>query len=89
MRFGIPVIACRSGGVPEVVADGVVGLLIEPGSVTELSKSMGKLIENPELRKQMGRAASHHVEKYFTAEKMALNSYRALSEIRNDWSGTI
>ena len=51
----IPVVASRVGGVPEVVIDGVTGILVEPCNYIEISKAIKKLISNPELRFSMGR----------------------------------
>lgn len=50
------VIASRIGGIPDIVEDGVTGLLCEPNSVDDLAKKIAYLWENPELSKQMGRA---------------------------------
>ena len=86
MSFGKPVIGCRAGGTIEVIKDKAVGYLIEPGSVPELIEAIRELIENHDLRMQMGRAAKERVETYFTATIMAKNSYRALETIRSDWN---
>jgi len=52
-----PVIASRIGGIPELVVDGVNGLLFEPGNVTQLRGLIDRVIENPsildELRKNI------------------------------------
>jgi glycosyltransferase involved in cell wall biosynthesis len=57
MSHGLPVIASRIGGLPEVVEDGVTGLLVKPGDSVELVKAMKFLWENPDLCRKMGRAA--------------------------------
>jgi GT2 family glycosyltransferase len=46
---GVPVVASRIGGIPEVIADGVNGLLFEPGSVDDLARQLRRLIDEPEL----------------------------------------
>jgi glycosyltransferase involved in cell wall biosynthesis len=56
MTAGKPVVAARSGGTPEVVADGETGLLFEPGDVAGLGTALGRLAADPELRRRMGEA---------------------------------
>jgi len=56
MAHGLPVIASRIGGLPEVVEDGVTGLLVTPGDSGELIKAMKRLWEDPALCRQMGEA---------------------------------
>lgn len=51
---GVPVIASRVGGMPEVVIDGETGLLVPPGDETALENAMRQLIENPEEARCLG-----------------------------------
>lgn len=51
-----PVIACRVGGIPEIVADEKNGLLVAPGNIPELSAAMVRLANRRELRRQLGKA---------------------------------
>ena len=53
MRYGVPVIGTRVGGVPEVVAEGT-GILVPPGDVSALADAIQKLFEDPEKRTSMG-----------------------------------
>lgn len=63
--MGIPVVATNVGGVPEAVVHGVTGILVEPKSEQDLAEAILRLIENPELRMQMGKAGRQHVlDKY-------------------------
>jgi glycosyltransferase involved in cell wall biosynthesis len=55
-HFGLPVIATRSGGLPEQVQDGVGGYLVEPGSVESLRAAIEKLLQDPQRAKAMGVA---------------------------------
>ncbi len=54
MQFAKPVIGCRAGGIPEVVADNDSGILIEPGNANQLRAALLRLIENADLRRDMG-----------------------------------
>jgi len=61
MSHGLPVIASRIGGLPEVVQDGITGLLFEPGKVEELADKMKQLWGNPTLCRKMGQAGREKV----------------------------
>jgi glycosyltransferase involved in cell wall biosynthesis len=63
-----PVVATRVGGVPDVVADGEDGFLVEPGETGELADRIERLAREPELRERMGAAGrSRVVERYSVA----------------------
>lgn len=55
MAAGLPVIATRSGGTPEIVRDKHAGLLFEPNNVNDLAATLRLLLDFPELRKRFGR----------------------------------
>lgn len=71
MRWGIPVIGCRVGGVPEIIDDGVTGLLVEPNSPDAIADAMVRLLDSPTLRDQLGTAGRTAVESRFSAALMA------------------
>jgi glycosyltransferase involved in cell wall biosynthesis len=52
---GLPVVATRVGGIPELIEDERTGLLIAPDSVEELEQAIRRLIENPELAGELAR----------------------------------
>jgi glycosyltransferase involved in cell wall biosynthesis len=52
--FGLPVIATRVGGIPEQIEHETSGLLVEPGSVSELVAAIHRLLEEPLLARQLG-----------------------------------
>ena len=66
-----PVVATRVGGVPEVVVDGVTGLLVDPGSPSALAKAILDVIEQPERARQMGEAGRQRVEAQFDVARMS------------------
>jgi phosphatidylinositol alpha-1,6-mannosyltransferase len=68
---GLPVIAGRSGGVPEAVAEGVTGMLVSGTDIGELQQAMTVLIESPEKRREMGAAARSRVLAEFTWQRAA------------------
>jgi alpha-maltose-1-phosphate synthase len=55
--FGKPVIATPVGGIPEVLENGKTGYLVPPRDAQSLAKAVITLLQNPELRKEMGRNA--------------------------------
>lgn len=61
MAMKKPVVATRVGGIPELVRDGKTGHLVEVGDVLGLSEAIGRLIENPSLREEMGKAGRRYV----------------------------
>ena len=64
---GIPVVATRDGGIPEVVRDNETGLLVDVGDEEGLVAAVRRLIESPELRSRLGRRAREVVEADFTS----------------------
>jgi len=61
MACGLPVVATRVGGVPEVVQEGVTGFLAEPGDIDTLVDRLTRLCRCPQLRAECGRKARQHV----------------------------
>jgi glycosyltransferase involved in cell wall biosynthesis len=51
---GLPIVACRVGAVPSVVADGVNGLLVGPGAPLELAAALTRLLDDPSERARLG-----------------------------------
>jgi len=78
MAVGRPVIASRIGGLPYTVRDGLTGLLCEPGNAADLAEKLEILLENPELRQQMGMAGRRVFESEFTWDTVIERSYRPL-----------
>lgn len=64
MAAGLPVIATRVGGVPDVVEDGVTGLLAETGDERSLISAMEALYGNEELSQRMGSEARKRIGRY-------------------------
>jgi len=70
MSAGVPVVASRVGGLPEIVEDGVTGLLVE-NRAPEVAAAIHLLMGDAERRERMGAEARRRVEERFTVEKMA------------------
>jgi glycosyltransferase involved in cell wall biosynthesis len=59
-----PIVAARAAAVPETVADGEVGMLVDPDDAQGLARSLSALLTAPELRRTMGEAGRRRVEAY-------------------------
>jgi len=70
MAAGLPVIACRAAAIPEVVEDGVTGVLVPPRDPPALAATMRDLLASPERRREMGDAGRHAVVR-FTPDRVA------------------
>jgi glycosyltransferase involved in cell wall biosynthesis len=70
MSMELPVVATAVSGTPELVNDGVTGVLVPPKDVEALAKPLIKIASNSEQRKRMGLAAKRRVCEMFTIERM-------------------
>jgi N-acetyl-alpha-D-glucosaminyl L-malate synthase BshA len=68
MCFGCPSVATRVGGIPEVVEDGVSGLLVPAGDVDALAHAVQRLIGDPAARFSLGQAARERAQSRFSAD---------------------
>lgn len=66
MQYSNPVVAADSGGSPEVVQDGVTGLLVQYGDIPQLAQALADLCLNPERRAMLGRAGYQRLQEHFT-----------------------
>ena len=71
MRWGTPVVGTTAGGIPEVVEDGVSGVLVRPGMAGELAAAIIDLLRDPGRRAALGAAGRRRVQSEFTLERMA------------------
>jgi glycosyltransferase involved in cell wall biosynthesis len=84
---GTPVIGSRIGGIPEVVQDGISGLLFEPGNETELAEKILYMLHNRGQAITMGRKGRAQVEKTNSPEqyyKSIMEIYRSLATFSPD-----
>jgi glycosyltransferase involved in cell wall biosynthesis len=68
--FGLPVAAAKSGGFPEIVQDGVTGLLVPPDDPKALAQALERLLDEG-LRASLGERARRHIASNFTVKAMA------------------
>ncbi|HHJ39298.1 MAG: hypothetical protein AXA67_12230 [Methylothermaceae bacteria B42] len=73
---GLPIIASRSGGMPEVVEDGVNGLLVPPGDPNALGCAINHLARDSMLRSKMGEAGRQKVLRQFSIASMVEGNWQ-------------
>lgn len=71
MASGVAVVGTASGGVPEIVENGVTGLLVPPADSRALATAIATLLDHPEKKREIEAAALQRVREQFTAEGMA------------------
>jgi glycosyltransferase involved in cell wall biosynthesis len=79
MALGKAVVATRAGGPPEIVTDGINGLLVEPGDVSGLVAALSRLIESSALRRQLGAAGRERARR-FAAPRFAADVLAAVRQ---------
>ena len=70
MAAGCPVIAASVGGLPDVIRDGVNGLLIPAGDTQALAAAIRRLVDDPSFARKLGAAARATIAARFTTETM-------------------
>lgn len=70
MRGGRAVIASAHGGAPEMIVNGVSGVLVPPGDPAALAEAIGRLLDSPAERERIGSAARERILTTFTLERM-------------------
>jgi glycosyltransferase involved in cell wall biosynthesis len=65
MAMQIPVVSTRFSGIPEVIEDGLTGLLVPPQDVGALASALARLLDDPDLRQRLGRRGRRQIEERF------------------------
>lgn len=68
MATGVPVVATRVGGIPEVISDGVDGLLVPPGDPTRLADAIVSVLDDPATRADLGSRGRRRAEHFDLAD---------------------
>ncbi|MBD3237397.1 MAG: glycosyltransferase [Candidatus Eisenbacteria bacterium] len=79
MAAGVPVVASRIYGIPEIVVDGETGMLVPPGESPPLAEALSALLADPARRARMGTAAQRRYAAELTQEIMARRTYGLLA----------
>jgi glycosyltransferase involved in cell wall biosynthesis len=78
-----PVVASRVGGVPELVEDGVEGLLVPPRSPADLADALDRLLRDPQRARELGARAARRAREY-SSERMV----QRLADLYEELCGT-
>jgi glycosyltransferase involved in cell wall biosynthesis len=70
MDLGRPVVATRLGGTAEIIENGVTGLAVEPGDVAGLSRSICKLLDDPQGARALGQAGQQRIRRILSPENI-------------------
>lgn len=103
MSVGLPVVGSATGGIPEVVDDGVTGYLVpieqvQDGTGTpldpdkfvgDLADTLNRVLADPERAAEMGRAARKRVEDHFSWEAIGERTMALYSQILDDRGGSL
>lgn len=69
MASGIPCVAPRITGIPELIRDGVDGLLVTPANIEELAAAIAQMMDRPEMRRQMALSSRERVLDKYNLQK--------------------
>jgi glycosyltransferase involved in cell wall biosynthesis len=81
MRAKLPVIASKVGGIPNVLEDGLCGLLVEAKNIEELANAIIKFSKSKSLRRQFANRAFEAFQKSYSAKNMTESYTRIYSHV--------
>lgn len=81
MSTGKPLVGTTVGGIPQIIDDGVTGILILPRDSERLANAIIFLLENEELRKSMGKNARERVEKELSWDAIAKKTFNVYQRL--------
>jgi len=81
MASGLPVVATRVGGIPEMVEDGMTGLLVEPGDPELLARALERALTDPDWNAHAGRLARERIEREFSIQVRARKLETLIEEL--------
>ncbi|MDI6591922.1 MAG: glycosyltransferase family 4 protein [Patescibacteria group bacterium] len=81
MGAGLPIIATRTGALPEIIENGINGILVEPKDSQALALAIKKILENKKLAEKFGQNAKERVKQKFSLKKMLERTEKIYKEI--------
>jgi len=79
---GLPIVATRHNGLPDVILDGETGILVEEGDSEAMGDAIASLAERPREWVKMGEAGRQHIENTFDLQKQATTMKHWFSELQ-------
>ena len=77
---GVPIVACRAGGIPEIVQDKLNGFLVKPGDSKSLARHIIALLDDPDQLRQFSLAGRELVLESFSIDRMVRDNHRVYVE---------
>ncbi len=87
MACSRPIVATRAGGIPEIVEDGINGLLVPPRDARALADAILRALGDDDMRARIGAAGYARVTERFTVERMVAGTAAVYQRIVNDRTG--
>ena len=84
MACGTPVLATTAGAFPEVIEDGVSGLLVPPGNAQALADAIEGLMDDSGLRTRLGQAGRRRIVDHFSWRETATRTLALYEEVRSE-----
>ncbi|MEJ2672811.1 MAG: glycosyltransferase [Deltaproteobacteria bacterium] len=81
MAVGLPVVATRVGGVPELVEPGGTGWLVDPGDAPGLAAALSRVLADPDARQALGRAGRARALRHFSLKLMTQRFEAVLDQL--------
>jgi len=72
----LPVVASRTGGIPDIIHHEETGILIQPKNERELTRALSTLIEQSSERVRLGKALRENINNNFTKDKMVAETLK-------------
>lgn len=83
---GVPIVATRVGGIPEIVRDGFNGLLIDPESTEEIVSTLSKLLSEPGTAKRLGENGKKLAADEFSTDSMVQGNIKVYQQLISSMS---
>jgi glycosyltransferase involved in cell wall biosynthesis len=81
LALGVPVCAAAAGGIPEIIDDGVTGLLVRPQDPADLAEGLARLLSDRETARRMAEAGRRAVGERFSAARMVEETLRLYDRV--------
>ncbi len=80
MQAGLPIVSTYEGGIPDIIEEGKTGFIVSQRDVNALTKKLALLMQNKNLREEMGRNGRIRYEQNYTVEHFESNLIRILDK---------
>lgn len=89
MAAGVPVVVTNAGAFPEVVSDGVCGILVKPGDSEALATAVITMLRDPDLRARMGQAGRNRAKRSFEVQRQLQDNVRLYQRaVVSEWEAS-